>query len=451
MGRTWMAAGMMLAATTVGAQEPQSSPAPAGPLDTIDRVVRHTLETNPDILASTSQRQATAEERAQAAAGYRPRVDLNAGIGPETTDSPSTRIRGKDDETLTRKELGLQLSQMLFDGFATANEVDRAEARTASAAQSLHDTTEDTAFSAIRAYLEVKRQRELVAVTEINVRDHRDILEQIRARSEGGAGNKADLQQTLGRVALAESRLARAKRELRDARASFERVVGVAPPPALEAAEPPRGAIPQTLEGALELADDEHPAIRAALATLDAATASRELTRAAFLPRVDLVASLNENEDVEGVEGPDRSASLMALLQYNLYRGGADTARRRQSAHQVSAAMSGIAQERRQVAESVRIAWNAWETAKERLPFLRAHVEAGEQVVQAYAQQFSVGQRTLLDVLDTKNELLGAEVAYITGQYTEARGAYQVLSAMGRLLAALEVPVPEATRVARTD
>lgn len=435
--------GLLHGAPAVG----QTLEAPLAPeLTTLVEVVRHTLASNPQVLGRVDARRAADEGRAQAVAGYRPVLDLTVGLGRERTDDPGTRLAGNGDAYLNRREAGLTLSQMLFDGFRTRSDVARSDALVTSAAEGLANTAEANALRATEAFLEVLRRREIVTITAANVETHKRILEKIRARSGGGAGNKADVQQTLGRLALAESRLARARRDARDAEANFQRTVGVMPG-ALESGEPPRERMPGSRAEAVEAANRDHPGIKASVAELEAAQASRDSTRAAFYPRVDLELAVNHNEDLDGVEGRNRDASLMAVARYNLYRGGADTARSSQAAHEVSRAMNRVADERRVVTEGVHLAWNGWESAVERLPFLRSHVEASEQVLQAYEQQFNIGQRTLLDVLDSENELLSARVAYLTGAYTEMLGVYRVLQASGDLIPALGLEPPAEARL----
>ncbi|MDZ7750540.1 MAG: TolC family outer membrane protein [Gammaproteobacteria bacterium] len=426
-------------------QTVSAAEATAVDLTTLEGVVRHTLSTNPVVLGRRDARRAADEGRTQAFAGYLPTLDLTIGLGRERTDDPSTRLAGDGDVYLDREEANLTLSQMLFDGFRTRSEVARSEALIASAATGFANTAEDNAMRATEAFLEVLRRREIVDITERNVATHRDILEKIRARSGGGAGNKADVQQTLGRLALAESRLSRARRDVRNAEANFERVVGP-PPGRLVRPEPPRARLPEDRAATLRRANEEHPRIETALAELEAARATRDATRSAFFPRVDLELSVNENEDIDGVEGDNNDTRLMAVARYNLYRGGADAARHRQAAHDISRAMNRVADERRVTAEEVNLEWNAWDTSRERIPFLLSHVEASEQVLQAYLEQFNIGQRTLLDVLDSENELLSARVSYITGLYTEMLGVYRVLRALGGLAPGLGIDLPEGTR-----
>ena len=112
--------------------------------------VQDALLTNPDVAEARNQWLARREEVRQAEGAYLPSVDLNAGIGYEYTDSPSTRSSGRGSAELDRRELGLNIRQMLFDGWGTRSEVERQTARTDSAAARLLSVGASTAMKACR-------------------------------------------------------------------------------------------------------------------------------------------------------------------------------------------------------------------------------------------------------------------------------------------------------------
>jgi len=192
-------------------------------------VVSEALSSNPDVAEARNQWRARREEVRRAEGGFLPSVDLNAGIGYESTDSPSTRARDGGSNELTRRELGLTVRQMLFDGWGTRSEVERQQARTDSAAARLLAVGETTAMRATEAYVDLLRFSELYAISEESLAIHRRIEEQIRLRSDAGVGRRADYDQVRSRVALAEVNLLAAGVNLRDARTTYKRVVGVVP------------------------------------------------------------------------------------------------------------------------------------------------------------------------------------------------------------------------------
>lgn len=87
---------------------------------TLQDAVKTAITTNPDVQARWHAFQASIYEQEVARGGYFPRVDLSSGAGRESITQPN-----QPTTTLNRCGAVLSLSQMLFDGFATHNEVAR--------------------------------------------------------------------------------------------------------------------------------------------------------------------------------------------------------------------------------------------------------------------------------------------------------------------------------------
>ncbi|GAA4030678.1 TolC family outer membrane protein [Actimicrobium antarcticum] len=421
----------------------------AGPASaqSLKAAVEQTLRTNPDVLADASRRLSTDQALRAARGGFLPKVDLALGVGREWSDNVTTRAAG-GTSLLTRNEASLTLNQMLFDGDQVQSEVDRNQARVVSAANRVGGTSEQTALRAIEAYLEVLRNRDLVVLTSANADVHLRTFDQIKIRSDSGVGRKADLEQISARQGLAKANLTSAEANLRDAEINFLRIVGVAPVNLTKVDGPAASLIPPSLETALQSALDNHPTLKSARADFDAANAQIMGAKSTMAPRLDLQLGATMNRDVSGVPGPTDDRFAMLRLRWNLYNGGSDTARVNETV-----ALSGEAREimnrtQRQVDQSTRLSWNAMTSAQIRLPSLRQHAESSALTRDAYTKQFSIGQRTLLDMLDAENETYTAASNFLNGQYLEVFAKYRLLADMGQLLSALGVaPVAESVVV----
>ncbi|WP_438970502.1 TolC family outer membrane protein [Methylophaga sp.] len=418
---------------------------------TLQEAVDATVKTNPDVLAAAHERQAVSKEIDQARAGYFPTLDLQVGTGWEMTDNPSTRASGKGEVHLNRDEARLDARQMLFDGMETKNEVERQEARTNSRAFSVFSAAENTGLDAVEAYLLVLRRQKLVELAQTNLEAHQRTHDQIMLRSERGVGRRADMDQSLGRLALAEANLMSEQSNLRDAETSYIRVVGMEPE-SLSQPDSPINLIPQTVEESIAIAVENHPTLRLASFDVDSAKAQHATAKAPFYPDLHLEVGTRADHDIDGQEGKDKDLYAMLRLRYNLVNGGRDTARREETAFLINQAAEIRNNTHRQVEESVRLSWNAWETVKRQMSFRRQHVESSEKSRDAYQQQFSLGQRTLLDLLDSENEVFRARTALVNTQYDEMFAMYRILNSMGMLLQGINVELPEAaTTVASNE
>ena len=412
----------------------------AASAESLTGVVREALGTNPDVAEARNQWLARREEVREAEGGFLPSLDLNAGIGYEYTDSPGTRAAGNDSNELTRKELGLTVRQMLFDGWGTRSEVQRQQARTSSAAARLLAVGESTALSATEAYVDLGRFASLKGISEESLEIHLRIADQIRLRSEAGVGRRADLEQVTSRVALAEVNLVAAEVNLEDAQTTFQRVVGRLPDDqavSLDGLQP--DGIPSTRGEVLEIAQANNPVLAVAAADIDAAKAQAAAARQFDMPRFDLEIGGNLNDDIDGVEGRADDLSAMVRMRYNLYRGGSDRARKRATAINVNEARDVRDRSIRQLEETIRLAWAALLATDAQLPLLRQQIDAAVATRDAYEMQFNIGQRTLLDVLNAENEVFQARQDLVDTRADNLLAQYRLLEAMGTLVDELGV------------
>lgn len=414
--------------------------------ESLQDAIAQTIKTNPNILVETNERLSRDQELKQAYSGYLPTVNATFGIGVERNDNPSTRANaaagGHPGTTreFTRHEAGVEFRQMLFDGFATSSEVKRQTARINSQAYRIFGESEATGLRTTEVFMEVLRFERLVALAHKNRDSHKKVFDQIKKRVDVGFGRASDLQQVTGRLALAESNLVADQSNLRDAESNYLRVIGLFPS-SLVLPKPPNN-LPVNQEDAVEIALANHPVLKSANADIEATYSQRRAARSAHLPRIHLEGASTSHENIDGVDGTNRDDSLMVRLRYNLYNGGRDRARLKQTAELINEAKEVRNNTYRQVIESIRLSWNSHKTLLQQLSFLKLHESSSQKTYDAYKKQFNIGQRTLLDLLDTENELFEAKRAYVNGQFTSLFAQYRILAGTGRLLITLGVELP---------
>lgn len=412
---------------------------------TVAEAVDQTMKTNPDVLIDANHKLSLDQAVKEAKGGYLPKVDMNLGIGREWSENISTRNDSGGDTTLWRRESGLTLSQMLYDGFATRSEVDRQKSRVSSASHKLMGTSEQIGLKAIEAYLDVLRREELLKLAQENLAAHDRTFGQIKLRSDTGVGRKADLEQAQSRLSLSQANVSSAEANLREAHITYKRVVGVMPD-ALVKPQIVEG-LPATVDDALKTAMDNHPILRSAMADIEAAQAQRSAAESLLRPRVDLEMGTSWNRNEDGIHFKNNDLYAMVRLRYNLFHGGADKAKVSEASVLTDESIEVMHKTQRQIEESLRLSWNAMVTAQDRLPKLKSTVEAAERTRDAYIKQFSIGQRTLLDLLDSENELYTDRSNYVEAQYIDLFSRYRLMTDMGHLLDTLGVAPREEAKV----
>ncbi len=416
----------------------------SGGATSLDEAISLAIATNPEIGIVAHNREAIEEELRQSRGLYLPQVDLSAGIGLGRFNNRTTRrdADGVDTRTDTVQESRLTVQQRLFDGFEADSLVARDKARVTSAARRVFENAEFTTLDAIGAYLEVLRQRELVRLAEENVQVHLVILGFLQEQLAGGAGAGADVSQTQARVARSRATLATTNNELRDAESRYARIIGQFPDDLLMP-DFPEGSLPPDLDTALEDTWRGNPTMKIFDADVRASEAEVNVAEVPLWPSLSIEGETEYNDNQDGTDTWEFNNGLFLRMRWNLFRGGIDTA-----ARQEAVARTFQAKDERQRAfidaeEEMRRSWFAREANTKSVSELSDATQFSLETRDAYRQQFEVGQRTLLDVLDSENELFVTRGQLVTAQINEMLAKYRVLAVAGNLMATLGVSPPE--------
>jgi adhesin transport system outer membrane protein len=195
--------------------------------------------------------------------------------------------------------------------------------------------------------------------------------------------------------------------------------------------------LPGSLDEAVAAAAATNPALLSAKADVDAATAQFEASKSPFWPRITLEAEHNFSDNAEGISGDEYSTLVALRMHYNLYRGGADKARKLQTAVLLNEALEIHADKQRKITQEMGYVWNAVQAVQRQMPYLEQHVESAAATRKAYYEQFNIGRRTLLDLLNTENELVDARRSLIKARFDLALSEMQLLALCGNLRPAL--------------
>lgn len=401
----------------------------------LQAVVQQAIATNPEVSAAWSEFRASRHDVRGAWGNYLPSIDVAAGVGREDHEKDS---RGSYDTRFAE----LTLNQMIYDGFATRNEVERLDRARLVRYYELLGASEEVALDATRAYLDVRRYRELVVLAQGNYAEHLRVYDQIEERVRSGAGRGVDLQQINGRLALAESNLMTEASNLHDVTSRYLRIVGTLPAEDLAPVPELDDRLPASVAEAVDLAFQGNPEFHAAIENIETRRAAQRGTQSAFHPRLDLRGRTGTYENNDGSFDPEGRFDrhrIELVASMNLYRGGSDLASFRAASERVEQAADLRDKACHDVRQTTQIAYNDTQRLREQLRYLNEHRLSIDRVRGAYQQQFNIGERTLLDVLDSENEFFEASRAYVNAQYDVKLADARTLAAMGQLLTGLGV------------
>lgn len=408
---------------------------PVSQAETLQEAAKYTIETNPDVRAGAYNRLARDQEVRQAFSAYYPTFDVVGGIGYLDSLEP---VDGEFDP----KEVTLSLRQNVFTGLATKNEVARQESRVRSQAYRVQSISDNTALRTAEVYLQVLRKQELNDLAKENLAIHVRIADQIKLRSESGLDRKADIDQVGSRLNLAKSNVVITETNLIDAQTNYLAVVGHLPEN-LSKPDSPDSFMPVSLEEAEQLALNAHPSLRGAKADLDARKSQEKVAQAPYWPVLDI--EIDRNWGEENSYSYDKQDDFIAMLRlrYNLFHGFRDQARKAETTHLVSEALETRNNTHRQVVESMRLSWMAYKSVQDRIQYLEERVADATATAAAYTKQWNIGQRTMLDVLDTEAERIDAMRDLVDAKYDGLYSEYRIMNSMGKMVQSLGLHWPE--------
>lgn len=403
-------------------------------------MVEKAITTHPEVSARFHDFTSSLEGQSVAGAGWRPKVTAQGWAGNEWR----SHMAGQANYNWQRPGWQLDLRQLIFDGGTTTNAIRQAGFEKLSGYYELMAVIDKLANDTVVVYLDVLQYRETQRLARENFNLHSTILQQLQERLQSGVGRGVDLEQANGRLALAQTNLMTESSNLNEVSQRYRRVVGIYPAAVMEPVVDVTPQLPALGEQDNFAASLRvNPSLLSKQALVQAAQAGEKSSKSSRAPLVELRAGVGRDRtQPDGVSRDMQSANVQVLMTYNLYRGGADEARVRQTAAQAYAARDVLDYTCRNLQQELSITWNSIIRLRQQIPFLREHQMSTSKVRVAYQQQFQIGQRSLLDMLDTENELFDARRSLIHAQYDLLKMQYQWLSRSSKLLPVLGLTPP---------
>lgn len=423
MFRRGMIAALMASAIVVPAQA-----------ETLRDALSAAYETNPTLTGARAGQRATNESVPLARANGRPDA---AGTATYTELFP--RSDGNNftpDRTLSG---GINVSVPIYTGGAVKNSIRAAENRVQAGFAGLR-ATESAIFSAVVAtYMDVIRDEAIVDLNRAQVGVLQVNLEATRDRFQIGDLTRTDVAQSEARLALATSNLEAARANLIRSKENYIQLVGHVPGD-LEA-PPPLPNFPATPEEAVGVALEYNPDLIAAKELSEAAMFDRRGAEASRLPFVsgfgsgsyaNNFGSIDPGTSGRTFDKSSTSAQIGVRATIPLYQGGQPAAQIRQAQARLGQAMEQqIAAEREAIAQT-RAAYASWRASQDVIAASERAVSANELSLEGVRAENSVGNRTILDILNAEQELLNSKVQLVAARRNSYVAGFSLLAAIGR-------------------
>ena len=395
--------------------------------ETITGALAKAYQYNSTLNSARAGVRVTDEGVAIAKSGYRPIIGATGTI--DYTNNSGTDIR--------TGSFGVQISQTVFDGFQTRNNVRAAEAQVMAANESLRNSEQNTLFNAASAYFDVIRDRQVAVLRERNLEFLNEQLRAARSRFEVGEGTRTDVAQAEASRSAAVAQLSAARAQADTSAAIYRQVIGDEPG-RLQSATPLAKLLPPTLGESISIAAVEHPAILATSHLVDAQDFAVRSAEGAMLPGVSASAGVsynyrNSTPTSPLVDGSSTAATIGATLTIPIYQGGRVSALVRQSKESLGQARIEVDVSRDQVRAAVTSAWSQYVAGMGVQSANRELVAAAQLALDGVIEERNVGQRTTLDVLNAQADVINAQINQVSSERDVVVASFAILSSIGRL------------------
>lgn len=404
---------------------------------TLNDAVKRLLAENPLFQERVSNYMKVGKDTQIANAAYYPVLDVTGSYGTE-----HRRHRGPDgnrDGSGEVGQIGVVLTGNIYNGGADANRIDQENARLNSAAYDVAQQADRLSLKMVEAYLEVLKNKQLFDISTESVKSHQNIYEQIKSRTDSGFGRISEEKQAGSRLSLAQTNLLSQQNDYEASLATFNKLYGEIVQPSNLTTPVFELDLPNTEEEVYNIAMRCNPAVLLQDSNIKIAEFGYEGTSAAFKPKIDFEASASYGEDdVYGARSKDERYAALLKLRYNLYNKGADKLTREKAQVNIQSEQQNMDSVKRDLVESLKFSWQTYVLTQKKMDYINNHLEYAQSTLSTYADEFRLGRRDLINLLDAETEYYNAVKEKINAEHDLLFSKYRLLDNMGVLADSFE-------------
>jgi outer membrane protein, adhesin transport system len=372
------------------------------------------LRTNPEIVTSRINVNASQFIEDGARAAYYPRITVGANASSSST-------------VTNRQSTDITVTQPLYTAGRITARVKAAETDGTIADGQFVKTIQDVVLEGFLASSTLSRNALLVEASRAAEAAVAQLLALEERRVELGGSGVTDAQFAKARLAVTRDRLVNFEGQFEEARATYFRYFGVYPEgynvPELEIQ---RNMLPQLVDEAVTKALFSNPEIRVAESQIVKARHNYTAEDASLYPSLNLVGIQQFFGEPDPFTGDRTDSSVNLRLQYSAFSGGEQVARVNQAAATIDTRRAQLAAARLRVEESVRF--------QSRSVTLRGAYADSLQVFKNRKRLRDFGRETVIVMLDAQVEYFNVLIAYINAVFDARDASFRLMHAMGLMM-----------------
>jgi outer membrane protein TolC len=388
----------------------------------LEAVVADVVRTHPRLTAARAGAYGVEAEIEVANAALRPKLGFSGGAGRGRNFSSNTANPAGD--------ISMQGSLPLYDGNRSINEIARQESRFVNASERANQVRDTLINQTTDAYIEVIKQQSLEKIAISNVEAHESLMAKVNEIVQLDRGRAIDATQVAVRLQQARVNLNARRNALNEANTALEDLTGRAIQ-GEKMVRDPSSIMPSGLPEATAWLDD-HPSVKAARADAKAAERAAQIAAAWAQPKVDLLGTLSNPNSFTN-HRYFSNADVRLGVQWSAFDGGAGKAAAASANQQKIAAAEQTKSVVRDLSSDVSRSWAQMKSREGRFVAYTDLAKRAREVREAYWEQFRIGRRSILDLLNAENEGFLATLQAEQERQELMQNQYRVLATTGRL------------------
>lgn len=418
--------------------------------ETLDQAVQQALQNHPSVTTAKVGTSIAEQQKREERSGYFPTIGISGQggriYGDNSTSRGLTTTRGAAYSNYW--EGAFTARQMIYDASETGNRVESAKAKIESAKMNIADVTERLSFSVAQAYVDLLRARTGLSMMVAHGKKVADYQSRIKAMVDDGAADEAEYQQARDINVILDNMIAEYEGQVKMAEAYYAELTGALPSGELQSPVPRIDLIPAGADEAIEFARANHPALKSAALMLNSADYDTRAERAGLYPDVDGELSYLESEKDDEIGGEVTDARAVVRVNWEFETGGAQMARIEQKKLKKKEAASKAQEMERQIERAIRLSYAEYAAAIQQADSQQRRVGLNETLFGTYNVQFEGARITLLQLMQSDNQLFTAHLEKMNGAFRVMAARYALLAGMGRLQESLNIgAIPVASAV----
>jgi outer membrane protein len=411
------------------------APAPCA-AETLFDAMLLAYRSNPSLAAEQARLQSTNESYVQSRAGYGPQASVNGQVDYQAArvQQPPSFFTPKSttDYLAGNASADLSITQPLFTNGQVTAQVRAAASDVRAERQNLRQLEGQLLSAVVSAYMDVRRDREIIAILNDEVANLTSVVAEQEAKGRLGTVSKVDVAQSEARLLATQAELSQARGRLETSNAEFVNIVGETP---IELEAPPElPNLPPSVDAAFMTAEKGNAQLTAALESEQAARQRVNQAKGANGPTLALKvdAAIIPTEPFIPNQY-DKSVTAALVFSQPLFTSGLNASRVRQAADEDARAALQVEITRRDVVQQVSQAWSTLTSAQAAQALQERQVTAEQVAAEGNRIEERAGLRTTIDLLNAIAELAGNQQNLAAAKHDVYVAKAQLLAAMGLL------------------